>query len=113
MTTITVGLQTKKQTQLEITNTNRLIKTYPGANGIKTGYTGEAGYCLSASATRGNMTLVSVVLGAPSTNIRFSESAKLLDYGFAVYDSINIASQNQVIGKVKVDKGKADHVIRY
>ncbi|NLK73368.1 MAG: D-alanyl-D-alanine carboxypeptidase [Clostridiales bacterium] len=110
MTTITVGLPTKKQTQLEITNTNRLIKTYPGANGIKTGYTGEAGYCLSASATRGNMTLVSVVLGAPSTNIRFSESAKLLDYGFAVYDSINIASQNQIIGKVKVDKGKVDHV---
>lgn len=110
MTTITVGLPSKEQTQLEITNTNRLIKTYPGANGIKTGYTGEAGYCLSASATKGNMTLISVVLGSPTTKIRFAEAAKLLDYGFAAYESINIASKNQVLGQIRVDKGKIDNL---
>lgn len=110
MDTITVGLPNKKQTNLEITNTNRLIKTYPGANGIKTGYTGEAGYCLSASATKKNMTLISVILGAPSSKIRFSESAKLLDYGFAAYESINIASKDQVLGEIKVDKGKQEYI---
>ncbi len=110
MATIKVGLASKEQTELEITNTNRLIKTYPGANGLKTGYTGEAGYCLSASAMKGNMTLISVVLGSPTSTIRFAESAKLLDYGFAAYESINIAAKDQVIGKSKVDKGKADYI---
>ncbi len=110
MASIKVGLQTKEQTDLEITNTNRLIKTYPGANGIKTGYTGEAGYCLSASATKGNMTLISVVLGSPTSKIRFDESSKLLDYGFAAYESINIAGENQIMGKIKVDKGNLESV---
>ncbi len=110
MTSIKVGLPTKEQTNLEITNTNRLIKTYPGANGIKTGYTGEAGYCLSASATKENMTLISVVLGSPTSKIRFNESSKLLDYGFAAFESINIAGENQVLGKIKVDKGDSDYI---
>lgn len=111
MDTVRVGKPSRKdKTDIGITNTNRLIKTYPGANGIKTGYTGEAGYCLSASAIKGNMTLISVVLGSPTTKVRFAESAKLLDYGFAAYDSIHMASKDQVMGKVRVDKGKADYV---
>lgn len=111
MDTVTVGKPSRKdKTDIGITNTNRLIKTYPGANGIKTGYTGEAGYCLSASAKKNNMTLISVVLGSPSSKIRFSESKKLLDYGFASYDNIPIASENQIMGKVKVDKGKEDFI---
>lgn len=110
MTTIKVGLRSKEQTDLEITNTNRLIKTYPGANGLKTGYTGEAGYCLSASATKGNMALISVILGSPTSTIRFAESSKLLDYGFAAYENINIAAKDQIIGKSKVDKGNVDYI---
>lgn len=106
MDTVSVGKDGKPKTQLGITNTNRLIKTYPGANGIKTGYTGEAGYCLSASATKNNMTLISVVLGAPTTHVRWNESTKLLDYGFAVYECMTLASKNQVLGTVNVDKGK-------
>ncbi len=113
MDTLTVGKDGKPKTELGLTNTNRLIKTYPGANGIKTGYTGEAGYCLSASATKNNMTLISVVLGAPTTHVRWNESAKLLDYGFAVYECMTLASKNQVLGTVNVDKGKEEviHVI--
>lgn len=111
MDTVTVGKPSRTdKTEIGITNTNRLIKTYPGANGIKTGYTDAAKYCLSASATKGNMTLISVVLGCPTTKVRFAESAKLLDYGFAAYESLHMASENQVMGKIRVDKGKSDFI---
>lgn len=79
--TIKVGLP-GKETEFGLTNTNKMIKTYNGANGIKTGFTQEAGYCLSASATRGNTTLIAVVLGAKTSKERNAQVAKLLDYGF-------------------------------
>lgn len=95
---------------LELVNTNRLIRTYPGANGIKTGFTQEARYCLSASATRNNFTLVAVVLGCPTSKVRFAEAKKLLDYGFASYNSVVIAKNKEVIEKINVEKGKKDKV---
>ena len=100
-----VGLPGKKQTELGLTNTNKLIKQYPGANGIKTGFTQEAGYCLSGSATKGELTLIAVVLGCETSKIRFAEAGRLLDYGFATYDSVNLAQKGQVMGTVSVDKG--------
>lgn len=109
-TTIKVGLPGKKQTELGLTNTNRLIKQYPGANGIKTGFTQEAGYCLSGSATKGDLTLVAVVMGAETSKIRFAETGRLLDYGFATYDSVNLAQKGQVMGTVSVDKGSPQAV---
>ena len=104
-TTVKVGLPGKKQTELGLTNTNRLIKQYPGANGIKTGFTQEAGYCLSGSATKGDLTLIAVVMGAETSKIRFAEAGRLLDYGFAAYDSVILATKGQVMGTVNVDKG--------
>lgn len=95
---------------LELTNTNRLIKTYPGANGIKTGFTQEARYCLSASASRNNFTLIAVILGSPSSTIRFEETKKLLDYGFAAYNSVEIAKKGEKIEVVPVEKGKANTI---
>ena len=89
-TTIKVGLPGKEK-EFGLTNTNKLIKQYPGANGIKTGFTQEAGYCLSASATKENTTLIAVVLGAQTSGIRFSEVSKLLNYGFANYSSVTLA----------------------
>jgi len=105
MTNITVGLPNKKQTELGLTNTNRLIKTYPGANGIKTGFTQEAGYCLSASATRGDLTLIAVIMGSPKSQTRFAEASKLLDYGFANYDSVKLAEKGETMGTVVIEKG--------
>ena len=93
-----------------LVNTNRLIKDYEGANGVKTGYTDEAGYCLSASAKRGNLQLISVVLGCESTKIRFEESKRMLDYGFATYDSITIGKKGDPIGIIPVEKGKTNEV---
>ena len=95
---------------LELTNTNKLIRFYPGANGLKTGFTQEAKFCLSASAKRNNFTLVAVVLGSPTSKIRFAAAKKLLDYGFSVYNSVQIAKKGQVIEGINVEKGKGNTV---
>lgn len=92
-----------------LVNTNRLIKDYEGANGIKTGSTEEAGFCLSGSAKRGNLQLISVVLGCETSKIRFEESIKLLDYGFDNYNSITIGKKGDVVTKVKVNKGNEEY----
>ena len=78
-------------------NTNRLIKDYEGANGIKTGSTSEAKYCLSASAKRGDLQLIAVVMGAETSALRFTEAAKLLDYGFANYESTVIGRRDVLL----------------
>ncbi len=104
-TKVLVGLAGKEQTEFELTNTNRLIKLYPGANGIKTGFTQEAGYCLSGSATKEDLTLISVVLGCETTKRRWAETMKLLDYGFATCESAVIARQGEAMGMVTVEKG--------
>lgn len=92
-----------------LVNTNRLIKDYEGANGIKTGSTQEAGFCLSGSAKRGNLQLISVVLGCENSKIRFAESKKLLDHGFENYNSITIGKKGDIITKVKVNKGSEEY----
>ena len=110
MSNITVGLPGKKQTELGLTNTNRLIKTYPGANGIKTGFTQEAGYCLSASATRGDLNLIAVIMGSTNSKVRFAEAAKLLDYGFASYDSVKLAEKGEPLGTAVIEKGSPNMI---
>lgn len=87
-------------------NTNRLIKEYEGANGIKTGSTNEAGYCLSGSAKRGNLQLIAVVMGSENSKIRFNEAKRMLDYGFANYDSVAIGKKGDIVGVLPVEKGK-------
>ncbi len=108
MSTIMVGKN--KDVEQSLSNTNKLIRFYKGANGIKTGYTSKAGHCLSASATRGNLTLVSVVLSCKTSNIRFNESKKLLDYGFANYNSIPICKEGNIIKKTDISKGKEEFI---
>lgn len=93
-----------------LVNTNRLIKEYEGTTGIKTGSTKEAGYCLAASAKRDNLQLISVIMGSETSKIRFDESMKLLDYGFANYDSITIGKKGDVLGKVQVHKGNISYI---
>ncbi len=109
-TKVLVGLSGKEQTEFELTNTNRLIKLYPGANGIKTGFTQEAGYCLSGSATKGDLTLIAVVLGCETTHKRWGETMRLLDYGFATCESAVLARHGEILGTVTVEKGALDKV---
>ena len=92
----------------EIVNTNRLVRYYQGCDSGKTGSTNEAGCCLSASALRGDMRLISVVVGAPNSQTRFNECSKLFNYGFANFETKNIVDQEKSLLEVNVLKGKSD-----
>ena len=81
----TIWMDSIRNGAFGLTNTNRLIRTYKGANGLKTGFTSKAMYCLSATAERDGMGMIAVVLGASNSNVRFESAARLLDYGFANY----------------------------
>ena len=89
----------------ELVNTNKLIRTYEGATGLKTGSTSLALYNLSATATRNNLSLIAVVLRAPTPQVRFSEAKLLLDYGFNSYYIKEICKTNQIYNTIKIDKG--------
>lgn len=93
-----------------LVNTNKLLNFYEGADGIKTGYTDEALYCLAATAKRKELRLISVVLGCPDSNVRFTEAAKLLDYGFANYSAVSVAKKGEIIQALRVDKGKVTKI---
>jgi len=98
----------KGEEEFGLTNTNRLIRSYPGATGLKTGSTGEALYCISATAEKDGMSLIAVVLGAPDPGIRFDSAMKLFDYGYAHYSVNSQEEEGTVIGEVKVYKGKSE-----
>ena len=86
-------------------NRNRLLWLDPNVDGMKTGYTESAGFCLIASAKRGTRRLLSVVLGANSDSGRAQESLKLLNYGFQFYDSVKLYGKDQMVSKLEVWKG--------
>ena len=77
--------------QTQLVNTNKLLRRYNGITGLKTGTTGGAGVCITASATRDGLNLIAVVLGAPSSKERFEAATTLLDYGFAAYRSAPVS----------------------
>lgn len=89
-----------------LVNTNKLVRFYPGVDGLKTGYTREAMFCLTATAKRDNFRTVAVVMGEPDTKTRNAEVTKLFDYAFSQYESIPIFETGQEIGEVRVEKGK-------
>ncbi len=89
-----------------LVNTNKLIRYYQGVDGLKTGFTNTAGYCLTATGKRDNLRLITVVMDEPTPSDRSSETSSLLDYGFNMYQIDNIISKDTIIGKVKVDLGK-------
>ena len=81
----TIWMDTIREGSFGLSNTNKLVRFYNGATGLKTGFTSSAMYCLSASAQREDMELIAVIMGAPSSGARFSGCKQLLDYGFAGY----------------------------
>jgi D-alanyl-D-alanine carboxypeptidase (penicillin-binding protein 5/6) len=91
-------------------NRNRLLWLDPTVDGVKTGHTESAGYCLIASGKRGPRRLLSVVLGTDSDATRAQESQKLLNYGFQYFDAIRFYSRNQVVSQLKVFKGEQNMV---
>lgn len=101
----TIWLDYLRNGKTELNNTNKLINKYNGITGLKTGTTSNAGFCLCATATRDGLSLVSVVLGADTSEDRFNLSVNLLDYGFANYQINKIKIDEKKIKAVKIKKG--------
>jgi D-alanyl-D-alanine carboxypeptidase (penicillin-binding protein 5/6) len=91
-------------------NRNRLLWLDPNVDGMKTGFTDNAGYCLVASAKRGPRRLISVVLGTASDSVRAQESQKLLNYGFQFYDNVRLYEKGQAVSTLEVWKGSENRV---
>lgn len=106
----TVWMDSLRNGESELTNTNRLVRFYEGCTGLKTGTTATAGYCLAASAKRNDLSLVAVVMNAPSSNDRFADAQKLLNYGFANYSYINVNPELTGEEVVKVKNGVVETV---
>ena len=100
----------KGESEFGLANTNKFLKKYEGANGLKTGYTSAAGFSMSATATRNGTTLIAVVMGSETKDIRYSDAAKLLDFGFA---NCSIYEDNKVLdgnNQIEIEDGVKDTV---
>ncbi|CAH1197363.1 D-alanyl-D-alanine carboxypeptidase DacF [Paenibacillus allorhizoplanae] len=93
-----------------LVNTNKLVRFYSGADGLKTGYTSEAKFCLSATAKRDNLRVVAVVLGEPNTKTRNAEVTKLFDYAFAQYTNYPLFKTGDSLGSFTINKGQVSTV---
>ena len=103
----TIWMDTVRDGSFGLANTNKLVRFYQGATGLKTGFTAKAGYCLSASALRDGMELIAVVMGAESSKDRFAACKSMLDYGFANFALVTPEAQN---GTVAVKLGLQSRV---
>lgn len=104
----TIWMDSVRDGKFGLTNTNRLIRFYKGATGLKTGSTSKAGFCVSASAKRDGLHLIAVIMGAETSDLRNASAAKLLDFGFANYSIFS--KDKEDMGKIPVVAGKSDFV---
>ncbi len=93
-----------------VVNTNKLVRFYEGADGLKTGFTDNAGYCMAVTAKRDGMRLVAIVLGEESGKVRNQETSELLDYGFNLYKVDVVKNKSDIIQEIKIDKGTKNKV---
>ena len=93
-----------------LVNTNRLVKFYSYIDGLKTGYTGNAGYCLTATGKKNDMRLISVVMGEENTDNRTTDTLAMLDYGFNMYSIDKVISKDDSLGEAKVNLGDEEKV---
>lgn len=107
----TIWMDSLRGGKFSLANTNKLIRFYSGANGLKTGSTSVAGCCISAAAKRGEMQLIAVVLGAPTSKERFAAASNLLNYGFANYGVTQFGEKGSEIRSVAVESGKSNSVM--
>lgn len=94
-------------------HTIKLVRLYEGADGLKTGFTDNAGYCMAVTAKRNGMRLIAVVLGEEKGSVRNEETSELLDYGFNVYKVSNFKEKDSVIDTIKFEKSTKDEVNIY
>lgn len=101
----TIWMDSIRDGKSELVNTNKLVRNYEGCTGLKTGSTSLALYNLSASATRDNLSLIAVIMKAPTTALRFSEAKSLLDYGFKNYSSAELSKHGEIVKTINIEKG--------
>lgn len=106
----TIWMDTLRDGKFTLSNTNKLIRFYNGATGLKTGSTSKALFCVSATAKRDNMHLISVTMASPSNEARVADASALLNYGFANHSILNVATAGEVAGEYSVSKGVKDSV---
>lgn len=107
----TIVHKTKKgEEEFGLSNTNKLIRQYPYATGLKTGSTGEAKFCLSATAQKGGIDLIAVIMAAPDVKTRFADAQTLLNYGFSICRKYEDPDWESVQKTVKVERGEEDQV---
>ncbi len=107
----TITHKTKRgESEFGLSNTNKLVKWYNGATGLKTGSTSKALFCVSATAQRDGMDLIAVIMGAPDSSTRFREAMQLLDYGFANYCVLIGDEEGEIVGDVIVYKGNVEEI---
>ncbi|MGE5329975.1 MAG: D-alanyl-D-alanine carboxypeptidase family protein [Deltaproteobacteria bacterium] len=102
---MSIWMDTVRNGEFGLANTNKLVRFYRGCDGIKTGSTSKAMFCVSETAVRNGLRLIAVIMAAPSSKVRFAEASKLLDHGFANYSSVLVGKKGDVYGTVKVAKG--------
>jgi len=98
------------EAEVQLYSYNDLLRRYPGLDGIKTGHTSEAGYCIAATAERDHLRLIAVTLGAPTRADRQADVTRLLNYGFSRYRAAVVAEAGQVLGEVAVERGVQERV---
>lgn len=107
---VTVYVGKKNNVKRELVNRNKMVHFYKDVDGIKTGFTDNAMYCISVTAKRNNLRLISVIMGAPDTSTRNKDARKLIDYGFANYLNYSLGQKGDIVKKVSIDKGDKDYV---
>ena len=106
----TIWTDTLRDGKSALSNTNKLVRNYPGCTGLKTGSTSLALYNLSASATRDGLSLIAVIMKAPTSALRFSNATSLLDYGFSNYSYKSFGNQGETVKQVAIAKGISETV---
>ena len=106
----TIWMDSLRGGKTELVNTNRLIRSYSGITGLKTGTTSKAGFCISARATRSGTSLISVILGSETSEERFESAANLLDWGFANFESVNPKIDIGKISKIEIVGGEEGEI---
>lgn len=103
-------LRENTERKIWLVNTNKLVRFYDGVDGLKTGYTAEAGYCLTATAKKNNSRFIAVAMGEPDSKTRNQEISEMLDYAFARYEVEVLLSTDSIIGTKEVEKGKSKYI---
>ena len=107
METISEG----RKSPIELVNHNKLVRFFEGCDGLKTGFTNEAKYCISATATRGGVRMLSVIMGAPTYKIRNRDASMLMNYGFSKYEGKKIFSKDQDVETIPLNKSGDKFII--